>query len=116
MLLGQHLGRGHKGSLVSTLNAHEQRADGNDGLSGSNITLQEAMHWMRTGEVVAQFFNGTGLSLGERKRQRFMEVIQELARHHVTDALRLALYRPLSHDEDHLQSKQFVERQPPTSR
>ena len=90
MLLGQHLGRGHQGALVTTLHRGEQGRHGDDGLAGADVSLQEAVHRVRRGEVGLDLTDRPGLRRGERIRERVVEPADEFA----TDLVRQPTRRP----------------------
>ena len=52
MLLCEHLGRDHEGALVAALHAVEETGEGNDGLAGTDVSLQEPVHGMGGGEIL----------------------------------------------------------------
>ena len=47
MLVGKNLRRRHERSLKARFNGEQNRSDGNDCFSRTDITLQEAIHWLR---------------------------------------------------------------------
>ena len=51
MLLGEHLGRRHERALVPALHRGEQGGDGDDGLAGADVALQQPVHRVGAGEV-----------------------------------------------------------------
>ena len=78
-------------------------------LPAPDVALQQPVHRMRTGEVGRDLADRVVLGPRERERQRVVEAAHELAVDDVTDALGVALQRPLAHHERELQPQQLVE-------
>ena len=51
MLFGQNFGGSHERGLMTTVDRHEHGLHCDEGLAGTDITLQQAMHRTRIGEV-----------------------------------------------------------------
>ena len=65
VLLGQHLGGGHQGGLLAGLHRAQHRQQGDHGLAGADIALQQAEHAAVGGQVGVDFLQGLGLGVGQ---------------------------------------------------
>ena len=80
VLLGKHLGGRHQRALVATLHSGQHGADGHQRLAGTDVALQQAMHRMRTGEVVLDLGDRSSLGGGELERQRGVQTLPSARR------------------------------------
>ena len=112
MLLGERLRRRHQGALAPCLDRAQQRVEGDGGLAGADVPLEQALHRRRPGEI--------GVDLGDRAVLRR----REREREHVAvrgDELRRGWQRlgdehlPLrgTSSEGELEREQLVEREAP---
>ena len=77
VLLGEDFRRHHQGALKAALDAVEQRGERDHRLSGTNVALQEPMHWVLARKIRGYLDRGATLRIGERKRQPTDEAINE---------------------------------------
>ena len=108
MLVGKNLRRRHERSLKARFNGEQNRSDGDDCFSGTDITLQEAIHRLRRCEIATQFFYHPQLRSRQIKRQATQKLLQQFPR----TAMRLT--RPdrrfeASRRDHHLHGKEFRE-------
>ncbi len=78
MLLGEDLGRCHEGSLVAVLDGLQCGKCGDHSLAAADVALQQALHGMRTGNVVADLVPDFLLCAGKDERQVLQQCIGEL--------------------------------------
>ena len=78
MLLGEHLGRRHQGTLVTALHGDQQRRDGDDGLAGTDVALQQPVHRLWDREVGLDLLDRSTLGTCQRIRQCLVEPANEL--------------------------------------
>ena len=69
VLFGEYFGRRQQRSLVSAIDRCQHCGDGHDRLAGTNITLEEPMHRLRTAEVSVDLIDGPRLGAGQWERQ-----------------------------------------------
>ncbi len=69
MLLGQHLGGGHQGTLTAGGDGGEQSGDRHHGLATAHIALHQAGHGLLTQQIRADFCQYSLLSCREGKGQ-----------------------------------------------
>ena len=84
-------------------------------LARTDVALQQAMHRMHPGQVGLDLGDHPLLGARQLVRQRVAQPVDQLAGDVVADAQRLALERPLAHDQHGLHPQQLVERQPSAS-
>ena len=87
VLLGEHLGRGHQRSLVTTLHRGEQHRHGDDRLPRAHVTLEEPMHRVRRGEIVVDLADHSALGPRQRIWQGVVESMHELTADRVDQPL-----------------------------
>ena len=80
MLLGEGLGRHHQGGLVALLDGSEQRVERNDGLSRSDVALEQALHRHVPREVAVDLGDDLLLVGRQREGQGFAVPRDELSR------------------------------------
>ena len=74
------LGRRHQRALPPGLDGAQQRVDGDRGLAGADVALQQPLHRRRPRQVGVDLGDGALLGAGERERQRLAVALDELAR------------------------------------
>ena len=74
VLLRQHLGRRHERGLFAGFHRAQHRQDGDEGLAGADVALQEPEHPPFGGEVGVDLRQGLGL----RGREGMSEAFQRL--------------------------------------
>ena len=77
MLLRQDLGRRNERTLVTGSDHLEQRAEGDDCLARSHVSLQEPLHRHLAGQVGPDLGDGLALGVRELKRQRLPETLAQ---------------------------------------
>jgi hypothetical protein len=109
VLLGKGLGRSHERALLAALDGAQERVEGDDGLSGPDVALQEALH----GPLAAQIGVDLGdrlLLLGrERERKRAPVAVEELPRLAECRRARLLGERLATADEAELEQEELLE-------
>jgi hypothetical protein len=104
VLLGQYLGRCHERGLVTAFDAGQHRSESHEGLTGADITLQQAVHRVRPGEVGADLGYGVALRGGQGKGQPGEEAVHEVPTGRVADAPGVALGGPFAHHQHELEA------------
>ena len=94
--------------------APQQRRDGDNGLAGADVALQQAVHRAWRGEIGVDLADDSTLGGRQVVRQRGVEALHELAGDLVREADRVRLDLPLAPYEHELDAQQLVERQSPT--
>ncbi len=89
VLLCEHLGRRHQGTLVTTLYGREQHGDRHDRLAGPDVALEESVHRMRRGQIGFDLADGLRLRTGERIVERVVEPLNQLTVEEVAHTSRL---------------------------
>ena len=80
MLRGENLGRRHHAGLVTVVDGHEHRHEGDKGLAAAHIALQEAVHLAAAAHIGANLFEHPFLGTGEVKGQTLpIEAVEVLA-------------------------------------
>ena len=77
VLLRQDLGRRNERTLVTGSDHLEQRAEGDDCLARSHVSLQEPLHRHLAGQVGPDLGDGLALGVRELKRQRLPETLAQ---------------------------------------
>ena len=111
VLLGERLGRCHERSLASGLDRTQERVQGDHGLAGADVALQEPLHRQGALEVAVDLADRLLLVGRERERQRLPVAVDELARFAKARRERSFAFRDAARDPD-LQDEQLLERQP----
>ena len=79
MLLGQDLGRRHERHLQAVLHGDDRRQQRDDRLAGAHIALQQAVHRLRSLQIVDDLLERRALPGGQLERQhaprRFADAI-----------------------------------------
>ena len=81
MLLGEHLGRGEHRGLAARIGNLQHGAQSHHGLTGTHITLQQAVHGRFTRQVSGNLSAHLLLSLGQLVGQNLKQLIGEAALH-----------------------------------
>ena len=63
MLFGEDLGGGHEGGLAAGLDGEEHGGEGDEGLPGADVALEEAVHGAVGFEVGADLADGAFLCI-----------------------------------------------------
>jgi hypothetical protein len=69
VLLGEDFGGRHERALVPALHRDEECREGDDGLAGADIALQQPVHGCRAAHVAGDLLDRALLVAGERERQ-----------------------------------------------
>ena len=81
MLLGKHLGRGEHRGLAARIGNLQHGAQSHHGLTGTHITLQQAVHGRFTRQIRGNLSAHLLLSLGQLVGQNLKQPIGEAALH-----------------------------------
>ena len=73
MLLGQDLGGRHERGLEAGFHREQHRRDRDDGLAGTDIALQQAVHRLRRRKIAPQFVDHARLRIRQIERQTAQE-------------------------------------------
>src|SRR5687768_7834580 len=79
VLLGEKLGGGHDGGLVSILHGKESGKEADDCLAAADVTLQQPMHLPVAAHVGKDLADCSVLSRGETVRKILLETARQLA-------------------------------------
>ena len=82
VLPGEDFGRCHEGRLPAGRNGLTGSERSNDGLAGTDVALQQALHRVRLGEVAADFGHRPQLGAGETERQAVEQARAEIVASH----------------------------------
>ncbi len=77
MLLGEDLGGGHEGGIDAGIDGEEHGGDGDEGFSGADVALEEAVHGAGAAHVGDDFLDGAFLCVGEVEGERVVEAGEE---------------------------------------
>ena len=77
VLGGQHLGRGEQRRLSAGVDGLQHRPQGDDGLAGTDLALQQPVHRSVGGQFDGQHLADLPLALGELERQSGVEVVEQ---------------------------------------
>ena len=80
VLLGEGLGRRHQRALAAGLHRAQQRVDGDGGLAGADVALQQPLHRRGARQIGVDLCDRLLLRGGERERQRVAVAVDEVAR------------------------------------
>ena len=116
MLHGEHLCWRHECPLVSAFDRCEQCENNNYRLAGTDLSLEESVHWRLCLHVLQDLLENMRLIAGEEMWQRIDETPKQVALHRVLHSdlgFELVMGTDL---ESHLYPKKLVEDQPPSRR
>jgi len=112
VLLGEDLGRGHQGALVSALDGGQQGAERDDGLPGADVALEEPVHRPGGSEIGADLGDGPLLVAGQPEGQLSMERRHQGPVRPMPEPDPAFLEGPLPRHETELHAEEFVELEP----
>ena len=81
MLLGKHLGRGEHRGLAASIGNLQHGTQSHHGLTGTHITLQQAIHGRFARQIGGNLSAHLLLPLGQLVGQNFQQLIGEAALH-----------------------------------
>ncbi len=116
MLFRQNLGRCHHRRLIPALDGREHRCDGDDGLAGTDLALQQSVHGVGHGHVGLDLVDDALLGRGEPVREGVEKGAGQLPRSIVRHPDRIRHLHLLLHGEGHLEPEELVEHQAPPGR
>ena len=91
VLLGQHLGGGEQRGLTAAVDHLQHRAQGDDGLAGAHLALEQAVHRRAAAELARQLASDVLLTPGQGEGQGGVERLEQPA---TSDLPRRAGQRP----------------------
>ncbi len=80
MLLGQNFGWRHQRALPASIDGLRGRQRGHHRLACAHITLQQAVHRQRAGQIARNLLPDAALRGGQRKRQRTQQLLLQAIR------------------------------------
>ena len=96
MLRGEDFGGGHHGDLVAVFDGDERGLEGDDGLAGADVALQQAAHGAGAAHVGDDFAEDALLRGGGLEGEHLLEGFADLVVGDEGGALALARRRRLS--------------------
>ena len=75
MLFGQNFGRCQQRGLMTTLHRNQHCTHRNNGLSRTNVTLQQTMHGVTFGEVFVDLANRSSLRSRQLIRKHIVKTL-----------------------------------------
>ena len=79
MLFGQDLRGCHKRSLETGFDGEEHRGNCHNRLAGTDVSLEQTVHWLSLRQIAAHFLDHPCLSTREIEWQATQEFFQQLA-------------------------------------
>src|SRR5581483_11528714 len=79
VLLRERLRRRHQRAAPASLDCAEERVEGDDGLPGADIALEEPLHRLRPPQIAVELGDRLLLVWGEPERERLAIAAEELA-------------------------------------
>jgi hypothetical protein len=116
MLVGEDFGRRHERHLKAVFHFDQRREEGDDGLPGADVALQQPVHRMRPLQVVDDFLQRLLLTGGQLERQHAAGRLPNPIVHAHGAGLRLGRGKAAPGDDPHLKEEGFFEDQPPLRR
>src|SRR6266480_2772367 len=111
MLLRERLRRGHERALAARLDRPQERVERDDGLPGTDLALEQALHRRRSREVGVDLLDRTLLVLGQLEREQIPVPGGQATRLAERRSL-LALAPPASTSKADLEDEQLLECEP----
>ena len=111
VLLGERLGRGHERALATRLDRPQERVERDDGLPGTDLALEQALHRRRSREVGVDLLDRALLVLGQLEREQIPVPRGQATRLAERRSL-LALAPPAPTSKADLEDEQLLEREP----
>ena len=109
VLLGEDFGGRHERDLLPVLHREHRREQSNDGLAGTDIALQQAVHRMGALHVVGNLLQRHALTRRQPKRQHGPERVANAIVHARHQRLALRFRFALAQQQAHLEAEELLE-------
>ena len=116
VLVGEDLGRRHERHLQAVLHGDNRREQGNDGLAGADVALQQPVHRLRAQHVVDDFLDRLALPRRQLERQDLRRAGADAVVDRRYKRLQLGARRVTPPGVPHLEQEELLEDQPPLRR